>query len=60
MTGYGWHISNLKIYDKPKGLHDFSKPQEDCHREHQKYDCLGCWDCMIKRPPQSWCYVEEV
>lgn len=35
---YGWHISNLKIYDEPKEL---SK--------------LG-----LTRPPQSWCYVEEV
>lgn len=24
-TGYGWHISNLKIYDKPRPLTDFCK-----------------------------------
>lgn len=36
-TLYGWHISNLKIYDQPKELSEFK----------------------IKRPPQSWCYVEE-
>ena len=35
---YGWHISNLVIYDKPKELSEFG----------------------LKRPPQSWCYVEEV
>lgn len=52
-TGYGWHISNLVIYDKPKELDWFRKPIE-CHKE----DCKGCWDCEIKRPPQSWCYVE--
>ena len=34
---YGWHISDLTIYDKPKDLGDFG----------------------IKRPPQSWCYVEK-
>ena len=34
---YGWHISNLVIYDKPKELSEFG----------------------LKRPPQSWCYVEE-
>ena len=34
---FGWHISNLVIYDKPKELSEFS----------------------LKRPPQSWCYVEE-
>lgn len=34
---FGWHISNLVIYDKPKELSDFN----------------------LKRPPQSWCYVED-
>ena len=24
-NGYGWHISNLKIYDKPKELSEFEK-----------------------------------
>lgn len=37
-TLYGWHISNLVIYDKPKELMEFG----------------------LSRPPQSWCYVEEV
>lgn len=50
---YGWHISNIVIYDEPKDLDWFRKPIE-CH----KRDCKGCWDCEIKRPPQSWCYVE--
>ncbi len=40
---YGWHISDLKIYDEPKVLYRFFKP---------------CG--IITRPPQSWCYVEEV
>lgn len=56
---YGWHISDLKIYDKPKELSNFRKPI-DCHRGKQKDNCIGCWDCEIKHPPQSWCYVEEV
>lgn len=37
-NGYGWNISDLKIYDKPKMLSDFG----------------------MKRPPQSWCYVEDM
>ena len=56
---YGWHISNLKIYDKPKELSEFCKPIE-CHRGIQKEECNGCWDCEITRPPQSWCYVKEL
>ena len=43
--GYGWHISDLKIYDKPKELSEFSK--------------YGFGEPVpLKRPPQSWCYVE--
>lgn len=55
---YGWHISDLVIYDKPRELSYFCEPVE-CPRGLQKEDCVGCWDCEIKRPPQSWCYVEE-
>ena len=55
--GYGWHISDLVIYDKPKDLDCFRKPI-DCHRGIDRENCKGCWDCEIKRPPQSWCYVE--
>ena len=55
--GWGWHISNLVIYDKPKELSEFRKPVI-CHRGIQKDNCNGCWDCEIKSPPQSWCYTE--
>lgn len=59
--GYGWHISDLKIYDKPKELSEFSRPFENCI--DKVCDEFGCAFCEngghIKRPPQSWCYVEE-
>ena len=43
--GYGWHISDLVIYDEPKNLCEFSK--------------YGFGHPVpLKRPPQSWCYVE--
>lgn len=58
--GYGWHISDLKIYDKPKELSKFSRPFENCI--DKVCDEFGCASCEngghIKRPPQSWCYVE--
>lgn len=65
--GYGWHISDLKIYDKPEKLSEFFKP---CPTK-EKGDCLSC-DCLadndyggvctnnLTRPPQSYMYVEEV
>ena len=54
-TLYGWHITDLKIYDKPKSLEMFpiGKIARDC-------GCGGymVYDKVLTRPPQSWCYVE--
>ncbi len=43
---YAWHISDLKIYDKPKELYDFIKPCTDpyqycqgCEHGHNIYPC---------------------
>lgn len=59
---YGWHISDLKIYDAPKELSKFSRPFENCI--DKVCDEFGCASCEngghIKHAPQSWCYVEEV
>jgi predicted transcriptional regulator len=49
-VGYGWHISDLKIYDTPKELDEFTFLRETK---------FGAEPVTIKRPPQSWCYVEE-
>lgn len=54
---FSWRISNLKIYDKPKNLNEFSST--NCHRGIQKYNCEGCWDCVLTKPPQSWQYIER-
>lgn len=78
-TLYGYHITNLKIYDKPKEL---SKFYTICNKDDldQCGDCKyiesygasfpcedgGDWWCTVDnkkpltRPPQSWCYCEEV
>lgn len=49
--GYAWHISNLKIYDEPKELSDFTRLRETK---------FGYEPVKIERPPQSWCYVEGI
>ena len=61
---YGWHISDLKIYDKPRELREFKKSNRDCFYADlglAKRDCSDCKNsgCFLERPPQSWCYVEE-
>lgn len=49
---FGWHISDLVIYDDPKPLNEFMKPYGTI---------LKAFDSpYIQRPPQSWCYVEEL
>lgn len=59
---FAWHISDLKIYDTPKELSKFSRPFENCI--DKVCDEFGCAPCEngghIKRPPQSWCYVEAM
>lgn len=47
---FGWHISNLKIYDKPRELREFTGLRQTK---------FGAEPVPITRPPQSWCYVEE-
>lgn len=91
-TGYGWHISDLRIYDTLRELSEFWLYNEGLHKRYDAgedfccYDasdengealtdcgeayndirnCYRCWNewsgwCRrLKRPPQSWCYVEE-
>lgn len=57
---YGWHISNLKVYDKPRDLDQFVKPYDAkaCPKP-TVIECGNCTKCYLKRAPQSWCYVEE-
>lgn len=56
-TGHGWHISDLVIYDDPKKLSEFRR-----HDPTYDFSVFGevCRTYAIQRPPQSWCYVEEL
>lgn len=69
---YGWHISDLAVYDEPKELNAFygkcNEGCEDCYlwqsvrvnADEFDMDCASQYYGYIplKRPPQSWCYVE--
>lgn len=72
---YGWHISDLKIYDEPKELKEFAafcdESENRCATcEHYLFDndvlngyrrwCGVYHRKTLSHPPQSWCYVEEV
>ena len=62
--GYGWHISDLHIYDEPRELTEFRRacPNswycESCAMHRENNGTCGNESLYIKRPPQSWCYVE--
>ncbi len=69
---FGWHISDLVIYDKPRELSEFWKA---CPEQSEL--SKNCWECenvcgdgdetdcktdgriYLRRAPQSWCYVKE-
>lgn len=58
-TLYGWHISDLKIYDKPKEWSEFRTPKNP-HRIGNSHSWILDGYKKITRPPQSWMYVEEM
>lgn len=76
--GHFWHISELKIYEKPIAISEFTpncrflidngecKYREVlCDRQRIDYNPDGSPNVVlcerrIQRPPQSWCYVEEL
>ena len=54
-NGYGWHISNLVIYDKPKELGEF---KTEC-KELQKEGYPNCEDCKYFIDGRSYEYDES-
>lgn len=67
---YAWHISDLKIYDKPKELSEFvaAREKDYCDRcgvawesSNGDYHCTQkhCDGYHLSRSPQSWMYIEE-
>lgn len=49
--GWAWHISNLKIYEKPRSLRKFTGLRKTK---------FGMEQVKITRPPLSWAYVKEL
>lgn len=59
--GFAWHMSDLKIYDKPKELSEFKTGCNGCKERdtyHCKFHCYG--ERPLTRPPQSYMRVEEL
>ena len=62
---YGWHISDLKIYDHPREMSSFRGACkndwwcESCAMYSERSGTCRNAGLQITRPPQSWRYVEE-
>lgn len=73
---FGWHISDLQIYDKPKELSEFNRicpykkpdgtrmnvpcPCDKYTWAHDEEKGVSYCTRRVTRPPQSWLYVEEL
>ena len=67
---FAWGISDLKIYDEPKEFSEFGRGCDadrineihcrDCKKLVSFDDCCEVMCKPLNRPPQSWCYVEEL
>lgn len=70
---YGWHITDLRIYDVPRELSEFwrSCPEyselstnclvcENVCGDSDETDCNTDGRIYLRRAPQSWCYVTEM
>ena len=63
---YKWHISELIIYDKPRKIVEFRRICrnnlycESCAMYSTRNGICGNVSLKVRRPPQSWCYVEDL
>jgi hypothetical protein len=69
---YGWHITEPKLFDKPKMVTEFAvygRCAQECSEydicmkydsEETRVECPDFAKAPLKRAPQSWCYVEEI
>ena len=64
-VGYGYHISDLRIYDQPRELTEFRRAcpndlySESCAMYSNNNGICNNGALPLRHPPQSWCYVEE-
>lgn len=68
-VGYGWHITEPQLFEKPRDITEFAlygKCAEDCDEydfcardsEDGRMSCKYFKRTFLKRPPQSYCFVE--
>ena len=54
-TLYAWNIDDLKVYDKPKELSEFSTISHRMKGKESRFTSH-----LLQRPPQSWMFVDNL
>lgn len=69
-NGYGWHITDLVVYDEPRelceflqvkairGYHKKDEPKTEGINVPKLLQSSRIEVSFLTRPPQSWCYIE--
>ena len=58
-VGYGWHITEPKLFDKPRGLGEFYRSLPEKVLENGEYDCRKEWDVLCIDAPEGGDYCAE-
>lgn len=59
---WGFHISQMRLYDHPKGMYEFFKPCGKCSKKGTTAcvdEISACRAIKCTRPPRGWMFVEE-
>ena len=57
-VGYAWHIDNLEIFDRPKELSEFYTKLAQIGMNMNGHCCGAICGIPLKRPPQSYQFIE--
>lgn len=58
-TLYGWHITEPKLFDKPRELGEFYRSLPEKVLENGEYDCRKEWDVLCIDAPEGGDYCAE-
>lgn len=56
---YGWHITEPKLFDKPRELSEFYRSLPENVLENGEYDCRKAWDVLCIDAPEGGDYCAE-
>lgn len=58
-TGWLWHITEPKLFEKPRGLGEFYRSLPEKVLENGEYDCRKEWDVLCIDAPEGGDYCAE-